>query len=377
MRKVFLLPGILLLYGCASVPLSLTPEKIKATRTIAFVTEPVRQSPEILNHTEIASDSNFIPIMFGLAGALVESAIISSETQDKIKESLGGDPKLFLEETKSSHIQPEIDLFVARKLSTGFSVISPDELKRICQTKESDKRLSIKNYLKAARQTNADVLISLTYMYGIAGYAKESSSAAIDGDYFVYDVRTGKKLVQKKLFSDHFFRAGHKLNEFLSQDAELFKQDLKKASEGMATLIASEWHLFVDEAKEAKFQAAQYTDVFARNKIPTDYMSTSKVDCNNPVKLTQSCSNLTGASKRIRIDGKRVSIAGSDDGKKVLVMWGTPDKLVSHIKNVADEHHIVIEKVTKFGMQGDGNKFDGFIIYADADLYSELCRYGY
>ena len=51
-----------------------------------------------------------------------------------------------------------------------------------------------------------------------------------------------------------------------------------------------------------------------------DKVSTLKVSCSKPYELTQDCSVLSGAKRKIWIQGHKIKIAGSADGKIVLVM---------------------------------------------------------
>jgi len=52
----------------------------------------------------------------------------------------------------------------------------------------------------------------------------------------------------------------------------------------------------------------------------TDMLNAAWVTCERPYHLTQDCSEWTGAKREVRLGGKPVKVAASQDGKIVLVM---------------------------------------------------------
>ena len=62
--------------------------------------------------------------------------------------------------------------------------------------------------------------------------------------------------------------------------------------------------------------------VYASDK--EEILSTFRVTCNNPYQLTQDCSNAMGARRTIRIADRKIKIAGSEDGKTILIMDAHP-----------------------------------------------------
>ena len=132
---------------------------------------------------------------------------------------------------------------------------------------------------------------------------------------------------------------------------------------------------------------ALVTDANGNESISTLWMT-----CSNPYVLTQNCSAWNGAAKEIEINGFEINIAGSENGKVVLVMdsdWlsnvlGDVFTLNSPthseatntsfdvIKNVLKEKGIVLKKVIP--VQSSGN-IDGYIVELGSDGYKELLPY--
>ncbi len=359
---------LVFLYGCASTLISLKPDQIKSIKTIAILTDPVKDSPQILDHTKVREKS-YGGYMFGAVGGLIEGMVLNSEAQAAIKLSLGADPKEFLNENKNFRIK-NFDAMLSEKLETAFTVIPSEGLRENCKS----SNCGVKDYLKIANEKGADAFVYLKFTYGLAAYLDRPGSVAIDGDLIIYQIPSNKILLKKSISSEEVFIEPHKLVEFIADDSDLFKQDIQKAVEGTALVIASEWHLFQDEIKNVKIALGNRDDPFGKNGISTDYLSMMQVSCSRPVKLEQDCSGFAGAKKRIKIDSIRTSIAGSKDGKVVLVMYGDPTQMVERIKKVADRNQIQIEQATRFGFN---NKTEGYILYTNGDLYSLLSDFGY
>jgi len=103
--------------------------------------------------------------------------------------------------------------------------------------------------------------------------------------------------------------------------------------------------------------------------------------CNNPFALSQDCSNWSGAKRKIKINGVEAKIAGSEDGKVVMVMGPSlfsgslsinADKALDETANVLKENGIAIKKVTGITL---GKNIAGYFIELDGDGYKVLKKY--
>jgi hypothetical protein len=123
-------------------------------------------------------------------------------------------------------------------------------------------------------------------------------------------------------------------------------------------------------------------------EIMTRYMTgvetTSAIwaSCSKPYRLTQDCSFWSGAALKISIDGVRASIAGSEDGKIVLLQ--APDLLSSEytwdvdtafgaVATLFEERKIQITKVVGAAMPN--GSFMAYYLILDQDGYSLLKGY--
>jgi len=120
-------------------------------------------------------------------------------------------------------------------------------------------------------------------------------------------------------------------------------------------------------------------------------LNTLGVTCSSPYVLSQDCSNFSGATNTVVIDGFEVKLAGSTDGKFVMVMDAN---LVSNsfsdiftlnskthsdasnmsyhvVKKILTTHNIKILRVLP--MRSFGNT-DGYVLELDNDGYQILTQ---
>ena len=131
--------------------------------------------------------------------------------------------------------------------------------------------------------------------------------------------------------------------------------------------------------------------VYATNK--EEILSTFRVTCNDPYKLTQDCSNAMGARRTIRIGDKKIKIAGTEDGKTVLIMDAHPIRNAAltgatlflynaqskennysytRVRWALEQNGIHILKVVPMYSTGS---VDGYFLELDGDGYSVLKQY--
>ena len=127
--------------------------------------------------------------------------------------------------------------------------------------------------------------------------------------------------------------------------------------------------------------------------VGMETLSTLKVSCKKPYQLDQDCSLWNGATRKIEIEGIPARIAGSEDGKQILVMDGNPylnafKQSVSFtdkdyhsegfnsgydaIKHALTLKKIIILKVVPLVTF---DRVDGYILELDKDGYSLLKEY--
>ena len=111
-----------------------------------------------------------------------------------------------------------------------------------------------------------------------------------------------------------------------------------------------------------------------------DTFSMREVVCGAPFNFTQSCNGFFGSSKKIQINDAKMRIAGSDDGKSVMVMkssvltlaFTSAGKTLDEIRQVLSENSISVLNVKAIKYS---NNLEGYIISLDGDGYSVLKNY--
>jgi hypothetical protein len=112
-------------------------------------------------------------------------------------------------------------------------------------------------------------------------------------------------------------------------------------------------------------------------------VSNLTASCNNPYKLTRDCNAFTGAGRKITVNGRKLKIAGSTDGKVVLVRDAAliPGNSVS--STGSPQYDAVRDTLRAAGVKilrqrdlmNPGNKAGGFYLEMDRDGYSVLAAH--
>jgi hypothetical protein len=89
-----------------------------------------------------------------------------------------------------------------------------------------------------SRTSNADTLVIVEYLYGLASYADKNPCAAIDTKITIYDVLNKDVLLKKKIQSDYLYQRSRTVEEFAENDAAFYKLDIGSAAETIAAFIA-------------------------------------------------------------------------------------------------------------------------------------------
>lgn len=121
---------------------------------------------------------------------------------------------------------------------------------------------------------------------------------------------------------------------------------------------------------------------------PEEWVSEWKASCSEPYRLTQDCSDLSGARREVIIEGIRLKVAGSEDGKIVLIMdsktigegFKTPIEQSSKninlgynaVKKELTEQNIQIEKAVAVKLL---DQVRGYYLILDGDGYSIIKAY--
>ena len=224
---------LVFLSGCASVPEEIASSRIGSIKKIAIATKAVESDCTVLDHTGVWQKT-YTGYQFGALGGLIEGAILAAEADHKKKKSLGGSIETLTKCLRDFNVKPIIDQELVEFLASKYEIVEPDHFD-VISTNDSEE-----GYLELAKEEHADTFIKVEYTYGLAAYAEESASAAIDVQLEVYDVATKQALLKKAIKSDAHFKKSRTVDEFAANNAELFKRDIVSASEALSKLVGSE-----------------------------------------------------------------------------------------------------------------------------------------
>ena len=370
------------LFGCATAPLSLKPDTTGKIQNIAIVTSPIKDEFMVLNHLIGTDFGDTLYISSGTAGYLFGSLLDWAIKTDQKQTSLGGNPKVLKENLGLIPVKKHIDDSLTEQMSKRFHIAESSYFEKM-QQGSTDKDKKVDEYIAHCKDIGADTLLMVDFFYGLAVYSGDMASVAIDASIAVYDVKKGKKLLKKIINSDLYFKEGHSVDEYASDDAKLFKENIIKAARGLSLLIGYEFGIDVEYVDKTK------------TVLP---INTLHVSCEKPYLLEQDCSLLKRTRRKIKINDYRCKIAGSHDGTVILTMTKvTPseateeeeqrssasDRLTKKnntclelISNELSKHNINILK--KVEVQDNVFSYPataGYFLELDGDGYSILKQY--
>ena len=297
------------LCGCATAPLSLKPGTAERMRKVAIVTNPTDDEFKILIHLYGTNFAETTGAYAGAGGYLVGGIFDYAIQADETKKSLGGDPKVLKEKIGSYPIKKHIDDFLAQQMSKRYHIVDSSYFDKLRQ-ENTDKDDNVNEYISHCKEIDADTLLTVDFLYGLAVYSRDMTSADIDSFITVYDVKSKKVLLKKAITSDLYYKEGYSVDEYAAEDGKLFKENIVKASRGLSLLIGYEFGIDVDYIDQTK------------TVLPVDI---EHVSCKKPYLLEQDCSALKHAKRKIVINNYSCNVAASRDG--TLILTKTPAKI--------------------------------------------------
>lgn len=108
----------------------------------------------------------------------------------------------------------------------------------------------------------------------------------------------------------------------------------------------------------------------------------TSVNCKKPVELPRDCSSISGPKRLIEVSGVRMRIAGSADGRTILLAGPNPnsDSLAgAHAQITNSAYEVVKRELVRRGIRmtrvdpiaSMGSLF-GYLVYYDGDAYTAL-----
>lgn len=367
--------GLSLTAGCSITPNYLKTEAIGKIKKLVIITTLQDEKLRIFDHTEVWKENQEGLRYAGVFGGAALTGIVgiaaALEANSKIRESLGGNPDLLRELLREYPIKEILEEKLIDKVSEMYEIVDANHLLDELRESQKGQKYKIEDYLDVCRKCEADTMLKIDFYYGLAAYSGEKPSAAIVGNILVYDVKTKELLMKKAILSDQYFREGRTVPEFSDNGAELFKEDIIEAVDSISLLLASDLGLDVVVPQSEQVQKKGFDNY-------PNTLSGGTLTCNKPYKFEQDCSFWSGAKRFIKIKERKIKVAGSDDGKIILV----EDKLFTNNESMFACFELVREELQSKGISVvkvikvmTMNRVWGCILELDGDGYSILKNY--
>lgn len=369
LRIVFCLLAFSLMAGCATTSKSLGPEITSKIKKVGIVTVLKDKELRVFDHTEVYRKT-YGGMMFGAIGGALEGIALAVEANIRIKSSLGGNPDLLRNQLREYSVSEVFFGNLSRKLSEKYEMVSADQSVNELREAKKGEKLKIEDYLDACRKCQADTMLKVEYYYGLAAYANVKSSAAIIANFSVYDVETKELLLKKEIISDKYFKKSRVIPEFAANDSELYKKDLSGAMDTMSEVVARDFGIQFARTPQAEGGSTESSEI----------ISAVTMTCDKPYQLGQDCSKKR-PNRTIRIGDQEMKIAGSNDGKVVLIM-NMQERFIDDASALACFELVRNELLAKGGITVQkavnvmwARKIRGFFLELDGNGYSFLRNY--
>jgi len=247
--------------------------------------------------------------------------------------------------------------------------------------KEVGKSLGSHPFLKGKisdASPNRFVVKVETYRYVRAGESGDVLVTPAIGGKFELISADGKKLI-----SNDFLAAGT-----TAKPLTAFANDKALASrafdEAISRVGLQAYNAIARKLGETALAETSPTPAATNGGQPLQLEPVSNLtaSCNNPYKLTRDCNAFTGAGRKITVNGRKLKIAGSADGKVVLVRDASliPTNSVSSTGSpqydaVRDTLRAAGVKILRQRDLMNPGKAGGFYLEMDRDGYSVLAAH--
>ncbi|TAN38222.1 MAG: hypothetical protein EPN25_14330 [Nitrospirae bacterium] len=234
---VFLLV-ILVFTSCAPAK-SIQPERITEIRKIGLVTKVADNDLIVFDRTR-TMNRTYGGTQFGAVGGLIEGLILTGMAAHAMNKSLQGDPDDIKQYLKDINFKSMVDNRISGRLSRKYDLVLPQYFDTRAHDNPS-KFATDSNYLKEAMSLGIDTLIFIEYYYGLGAFKDRPACVVVAGKITVYDVKSETIIFDRLIASDDDFVPGYRtVDEFVNDNAKLFKEDLNTAVDGFSYLVATQ-----------------------------------------------------------------------------------------------------------------------------------------
>jgi len=227
----------------------LKPEQIRSARKIAINTILVNEEMHLLDR------SAFINKVSGTAAFAVATTldpffggIVSNKQRKEFLASLGGNVDSLSKMLNDFPIMNVFNDAFCQEFNVTIEKVCPEQIQNLGieippffrgkGLVPNNVRLDYR-VLKSA--IDADLVVEIRFVYGIAGYGGNVSPiAVIASEVSVVETNKNKLLENKHIYSDEIYKEGHKVDELIAGGTVMFEKEITQAIKGLAHLVAAE-----------------------------------------------------------------------------------------------------------------------------------------
>jgi hypothetical protein len=215
----------------------------------------------------------------------------------------------------------------------NLPVLGPLDLQRVgfnqAPSRTTSDGIQVHDYRPLMDRWNIDTVIEIRLRHGLAAYAAAPARPIVLGDVFVIDVVEDRVIMKSTLSSENAPGTARHIPELAAAGGQLYREDIEAAARNVGAAVLSEFSAVSPRGgatasrpggSSALEPAAATADGGVAAPEFREAVSAWKLSCSYPVNLERDCSTLFGPKKEIELDGITVKLAGSADGRHVLVL---------------------------------------------------------
>jgi len=222
---------------CPDLAKSALREEVEKVKRLAVVTYLSGQGTDVSHHGGLTQ--NPYARAFGVLGILIGSAAEKAAMQssierysDTLKEGLADyNPKVIFDQTFER-------LFVM-----SFETVYPHEVEKTTSNKQDEKTGEDKkrsDYALLRDRLGVDSVLEVNFVYGLEVHGKTLAASVITADIRLVRLDDKAVLLTKQITSGKIAKTWYNVNDFLKNNAEIYKQEFSKASEAIVYLTGLE-----------------------------------------------------------------------------------------------------------------------------------------
>lgn len=225
--------ALFILYGCASVPKSLSSEDRDRIKTVAVTAVLEDDELSILDITEIKKreySKTYGGMMFGAIGGALEALIIEGISRYKIGSHVGGNIAPIRENIQGYNIKTVFNDLVLKGMSETLK--ESNKVQRV-------QAMAFQENSFESKSVDADALLKIEYKYGIGARDKQKQLPAITATVSIESIPDNRTLMKDTWIAYSCEEHNYTIDDYAKNGGEIYRRCFEEMVEQFGRNIAA------------------------------------------------------------------------------------------------------------------------------------------